>query len=63
MKNDNNDNNNREGDWCVVSVDRVILRAKLVHKGRGRFRIVDDNKDGKYIDWIADASDIIQVEK
>ena len=52
-----------KGDWCIVSLDGGIFRAKLVHKNRGKFRIVDDNKDGKYIGRIVDAGDIIQVEK
>lgn len=59
----NNDNRVRGGDWCVVSVDGVILRAKLVHKSRGKYAIVDDTKEGKYIDSTVDASDIIHVEK
>ena len=52
-----------QGDWCIVSLDGSIVRAKLVHKSRGKFRIVDDNKNGKYIGRIVDAGDIIQVEK
>jgi hypothetical protein len=51
------------GDWCIIYLDGGIFRAKLVHKSRGKFRIVDDNKDGKYIGRIVDAGDIIQVEK
>jgi hypothetical protein len=47
----------------VISVDGIILRAKLVHKSRGKYAIIDDAKEGKYIDLIVDASDIIQVEK
>jgi hypothetical protein len=50
----------------IISFDGGIVRAKFIHKSRGRFRIVDDNKDGKYIDRIVDAGDtgdIIQVEK
>ncbi len=52
-----------KGDWCIISLDGRIVRAKLIHKSRGRFRIVDDNKDGKYIGRIVDAGDIMQVEK
>ena len=64
MKNNNNNKSRvREGDWCVVSVDGIVLRAKLIHKSRGKYTIVDDVKEGKYIDSIVDASDIIQVEK
>jgi len=52
----------KKGDWCIVSIDRVILRTKIVHKSRGKYRIVDDVKDGKYINRIVDAEDIMQVE-
>jgi hypothetical protein len=52
-----------KGDWCIISFDGGIVRAKLIHKSRGRFRIVDDNKDGKHIGRIVNAGDIIQVEK
>ena len=34
------------GDWCIISLDGGIFRAKLIHKSRGKFRIVDDNKNG-----------------
>jgi hypothetical protein len=55
-------NNMTKGDWSIISFDGGIVRAKLIHKSRGRFSIVDDNKDGKYIGRIVDAGDIIQVE-
>jgi hypothetical protein len=31
------------------NIDGVVTRTKIVHKCRGKFRIVDDTKDGKYI--------------
>ena len=52
----------KNGTWCVVSVDGAILRAKVVHKNRGKFRIVEDVQHGKYVDKTVDASDILQVE-
>jgi hypothetical protein len=50
------------GDWCIVSIDGIVLRAKIVNKSRGKYRIVDDAKDGKYINRIVDAEDIMQEE-
>jgi hypothetical protein len=50
------------GDWYIVSIDGIVLRAKIVNKSRGKYRIVDDAKDGKYINRIVDAEDIMQEE-
>jgi hypothetical protein len=36
---------------------------KIVHKSRGKYRVVEDSKDGKYINRIIDAGDVIRVEK
>ena len=52
-----------KGDWAIVSIDGVITRVKITHKNRGRYVIVEDSKDGKYVNRIIDASDIMQVEK
>jgi hypothetical protein len=32
-----------------------ILIGKIIHKSRGRYAIVEDSKDGKYITRIIDA--------
>ena len=52
-----------EGDWCIISFDGNILRVKLVHQNRGKFKIVDYTKGSKYVNRIVDAGDILQVEK
>jgi hypothetical protein len=52
-----------KGDWCIVSLDGAVIRAKIIHKSRGKYKIVEDIKNGIYVDKIVDASDIIQVEK
>jgi len=36
-------------DWAIISIDGVITRAKIMHKSRGKYIIVEDSKDGKYI--------------
>jgi hypothetical protein len=51
------------GDWAIVSIDGAITRVRIVHKSRGRYVIVEDSKDGKYISRVIDAGDILQVEK
>jgi hypothetical protein len=51
------------GDWAIISFDGVITRAKIVHKSRGKYIIVEDSKDGKYVNRVIDAEDIMQVEK
>lgn len=50
-----------DGDWAIISIDNVITRVRIVHKSRGR--IIEDTKEGKYVNRIVDASDIVQVEK
>ena len=56
-------NEDKKGDWCIVSLDRSIIRVKIVHKSSGRYKIREDTKNGIHVDRIVDASDIIQVEK
>ena len=53
----------KKGDWCIVSLDGAIIRARIIHKRGGKYKIVEDTKKGTYVDKIVDASDIIQVEK
>jgi hypothetical protein len=52
----------KKGDWCIVSLDGAIIRARIIHKSRGKYKIVEDTKSGIYVDKTVDASDIIQVE-
>ena len=56
-------NEDKKGDWCIVSLDRSIIRVKIIHKSRGKYKIIEDTKNGIHVDRIVDASDIIQVEK
>ena len=41
----------------------LYLLMEQLHKSRGKYKIVEDTKNGIYVDKIVDASDIIQVEK
>jgi hypothetical protein len=38
-----------KGDWAIISIDGAITRAKIMRKSRGRYVIVEDSKDGKYL--------------
>jgi hypothetical protein len=51
------------GDWAIISIDGTITRAKIAHKSRGRYRVIEDSKGGKYLNKVIDAGDIIQVKK
>jgi hypothetical protein len=50
-------------DWAVITIDGAITRAKIVHKSRGRYVIVEDSKGGKYISRAIDAGDRRQIEQ
>jgi len=45
--------------WAVVCIDGFETDAKIVHRRRGKFEILEDNYRGKYIGEIVDASDVI----
>jgi len=45
--------------WSILSIDGVEIEAKIIHKGRGKFKIVEDKHKSKYINKIVDASDVI----
>ena len=51
------------GDWAIISIDGIITRARIVFKRRGKYVIVEDAKEGKYVNRVIDAGDIMQVEK
>lgn len=48
--------------WCMVERSNQLFRAQLQHVGRGKFKILNDNKEGVYIGQIVDASDILNCE-
>jgi hypothetical protein len=64
-----NDNSNnfsvaveKHSCWSVLSIDGLEIDAKIIHKGRGKFRILEDNYRGKYTGNIVDASDVIRCK-
>jgi PPOX class probable F420-dependent enzyme len=68
LKSDNNNNNKfstiigKYSCWCILFVDGINIDAKIIHKGRGKYRIVEDKYKGKYVNKIVDASDVIRCK-
>ncbi len=50
----------RRSCWSVLSIDRLKIEAKIIHKRGGKFEILEDKCEGKYIGIIVDASDVIR---
>jgi hypothetical protein len=48
---------------CILFVDNGMkIEAKIIHNGRGKFKILEDNCRGKHINKIVDASDVIRCK-
>jgi len=47
--------------WCLLSLGGEEVKAKILHVGRGRFRITAD-ESGRYVGKIIDASDILHCK-
>jgi hypothetical protein len=48
----------KDSIWCTVYIDKIRVKAKIKHIGRGKFKILDDESGDKYTGNIVDASDI-----
>ena len=62
LKADNDDSSieiEKYSCWSVIFIATLKIDAKIIHKGRGKFRIVEDKCKGKYVNKIIDASDVI----
>jgi len=46
--------------WSILFIDKLKIEAKIIHKGRGKFKILEDKYKGKYVNKIVDASDVIR---
>jgi hypothetical protein len=53
-----NDNSDSDSSWCNLLFDGSNVRAKVKHVGSGKYRIIEDKGDGKYVGTVVDASDI-----
>ncbi|MCC2649692.1 MAG: hypothetical protein K0R16_2498 [Nitrososphaeraceae archaeon] len=36
----------KDAIWCLVSIEEETIEAKIIHIGRGKFKILDDVKGG-----------------
>jgi len=48
--------------WCILFIDGIKIEARILHKGRGKFKIVEDKFNAKYVNKIVDASDVIRCK-
>jgi hypothetical protein len=48
--------------WCYVVIDGNGFDAKILHKGRGKFKVLNDEYGGKYSNKILDASDAVRCK-
>jgi hypothetical protein len=56
----------KEGNstWCLAYINENKIKVEVIHVGRGRFRILDDENDSnKYVNKIIDASDIYHCKE
>jgi hypothetical protein len=49
--------------WCYIVIDGTGFHGKIMHKGRGKFKILNDEYGGKYSNKIVDASDVIRCKR
>jgi len=45
--------------WSVLFIDGLEIEARIIHEGRGKFKIVEDRYKAKYVSKIVDASEVI----
>ena len=64
LQNGNNNKNFRRIEkyscWSILLINGVEIEAKIIHNGRGKFKIVQDKYRAKYVHKIVDASDVIR---
>ena len=53
-----NNNSDSDSSWCNLLINGSNVRAKIKHVGSGKYRIIEDKNDGKYVGRVVDASDI-----
>jgi hypothetical protein len=53
----------RRSCWCILFIDNGTgVEAKIIHTGRGKFKILEDNCKERYINRIVDASDVVRCK-
>jgi hypothetical protein len=62
LKEEEKEKEERYSCWCFLRIDGTGFDAKIVHKGRGKFKILNDEYGGKYSNKIVDASDVVRCK-
>jgi hypothetical protein len=63
-KTDTQHHDDNNSSWCTLSIEKDMLTAKILHIGRGKFKILAaENGDTKYINNIVDASDVFSCRR
>jgi hypothetical protein len=47
---------------CFAILPMYGYETKILHKGRGKFKILNDEYGGKYSNKIVDASDVVRCK-
>jgi hypothetical protein len=54
----------RNSSWCLAFINEAKRRVKIVHIGRGKFKVISDGEGYRYADnIIIDASDIFHCKE
>jgi hypothetical protein len=53
-----NNHSDENSSWCNLPFNGSNVRARVKHVGSGKYRIIEDKDDGKYVGTVVDASDI-----
>jgi hypothetical protein len=56
------DEEERYSCWCYIVINGAGFEAKIIHRGRGKFKILNDEYGGKYSNKIVDASDVVRCK-
>lgn len=52
-----------EGQWCLCSIkEGGEVKVKIVHVGRGKFKVIEDEDQGRQVGKILDASELIHCK-
>jgi hypothetical protein len=62
LKKEEEEEEERYSCWCFLHIDGTGFDAKIVHKGRGKFKILNDEYGGRYSNKMVDASDVIRCK-
>lgn len=38
----------KDSIWCILSIDKIRIKAKIKHIGKGKFKILGDESVDKY---------------